>query len=685
MRFSLQDVRKSVQRRSGELSVSLHFLHSGELHTEIARLIAYYEKLSGEPQRSFSFDDARACIGDYRMANCLIATLSNWYSWQPREWTPVVEAMGATAELLALASPGQLRLALYTYINEHFHGFLSVQHRGEALQAFAAQFQLTTSDLEYLLLLDSEEETVLTRLDPQAPDPSAVAVLYNQWVFEAALFNASSVRFVIDCVAFAARQVSADRSAAPFTTTGIGSVIKRLGYLARKLGVYYDLEYAPTTQPSADEAAPSPLLTLTLYGPQDVTGAPQQYGLRLARLCRMLLGYGVAKNPLSQPSPRPRRKSLLPAGIVQAEARIHFLQHAYTFSMTANLPDLLPAPVSQANASVPASRQGSDEAELFDSGIEQSFSEAFISLATSNGADGWQLEREPEPLLLDKGIFIPDFALTRGQKRIYMEILGFWTPSYRERKVQRLQQLQGRDDLLLALPTDAYETFAVVAPYFPLVVYSHQLSATEVLQVLRKHYDDFLQRLEGIDVAAVRERVEREGFLAEQLCYELLHCFRRSELQRAAERVVAQDDGREIAFVAGMGLYHHAWLERVKQPFLQWLVPLRSASLSDAVQAIKARNSLLQDCADTTIETLLSLWPEVLLRRDSIFDTTVEAVLKQDGAIEPEPAGIATGSEPVQLPTEPIKDAKKPARERRVAPKKQSSRTSEVMQGDLWV
>nr|MBA2679872.1 hypothetical protein [Ktedonobacteraceae bacterium] len=160
MRFSLQDVRKSVQRRGGERSVSLHFLHSGELHTEIARLIAYYESLLWKPQRSFSLDDARACIGDYRMANCLIATLSNWYSWLPREWTPVVQAMGASAELPA--SPVQLRLALYTYVNEHFHGFLSVQHRGEALQAFAAQFQLTSAELEYLLLLDSEEEAVLT-------------------------------------------------------------------------------------------------------------------------------------------------------------------------------------------------------------------------------------------------------------------------------------------------------------------------------------------------------------------------------------------------------------------------------------------------------------------------------------------------------------------------------------------
>ncbi len=676
MRFSLQDVRKSVQRRGGELSVSLHFLHAGELHSEIARLIAYYESLLGESQRSFSFDDARTCIGEYRMANCLIAALSNWYSWQPREWTQVVQAMGANAELMALASPAQLRLALYNYVNVHFHGFLSVQHRSEALQAFAAQFQLAAPDLEYLLLLDNEEEAVLTREALQPPDPQEVMVLYNQWVFEAALFNASSVRFVIDCVAFAARQV--DRSALPTTTTGIGSVIKRLGYLARRLGVYYDLEYAPlapSIQLPTGDSAPSPLLILTLYGPQDVTGAPQQYGLRLARLCRVLLGYGVAKATASssQSSARPRRKSLLPAGIVQADARIHFSQQAYNFSMTANLPDLLPSStLSVSQAPTPSSRVGNDDSELFDSNVEQSFAEAFIALATSQGADGWQLEREPEPLLLDKGIFIPDFALTRDQKRIYMEILGFWTPSYRERKVQRLRQLQDRDDLLLALPIEAYDTFAAVASSFPFVVYHNQLSATEVLQVLHKHYDDFLQRVESIDVAAVRERVRREGFLGEQLCYELLHCFRRSELQLAAERIVTKNDGEEIAFVAGMGLYSQIWLERVKRSFLYWLASVHTTSLSSAVQALKADNPLLEDSADTTIETLLGLWPEVLLRRDSIFDTTVEEAV--DNNVEPSQSHSKSESA--------VKDLKKSAR--RVLPKKRPSTEPEMVQGDLW-
>ena len=86
MRFGLQDVKKQVYRREGELYVGLHFLRPGELRSEIERLIAYHEQLIGQSRLRFSMDDARACIGDYRLAHCLICALSNWYQWRQRSW-----------------------------------------------------------------------------------------------------------------------------------------------------------------------------------------------------------------------------------------------------------------------------------------------------------------------------------------------------------------------------------------------------------------------------------------------------------------------------------------------------------------------------------------------------------------------------------------------------------------------
>jgi len=682
VRFSLQDVKKSIQRRGGELAVSLSFLRPGELHNEIAHLIAYYEQMLGQPQRQFAYDEAQAYIGEYRLAHCLIATLSNWYIWQPRLWSEVVQEMNGSAELLACSSPVQLRLALYSYVNTRYQGFLGVQDRQKALQTFAELYQLDASDLEYLLALDSESEALLTREASRPPDSQEVATLYNQWVFEAALGSASSASFVIDCAAFARMSAGAIQGGAADVNSGVGAVIKRLCYLARVLGVYYDLAYEPASSLPVVHPAHSNnglLLSLTLYGPQEVTGAPQQYGMRLARLCRALLGYGLPNSAKTEPG-RTKKKSVLPDAIVSAEATVHFLQRTYHFAMGPELLQLLPPIVEteQRNSSAQA-----DPSQIFDSSIEQSFSEAFGALAAGLGVDGWRLEREPEPLLLDHGIFIPDFAFTRDQQRIYVEILGFWTPSYRERKVQKLEQLRGHNDLLLAIPIEAKAAFAAITDDFPIVFYDGQLSVTEVLQLLRSGYNDFAERLASIDLAAVRVRVEQAGFLPESACYELLHCYRRSEIQQAAERVCGETgEHSAVAFVPGLGLYHHRWMQELRQSFREWMNTIQSAPLSDVLCEIKRQQAVLQDCADATIETLLGLWPEVRIQRESIFDAVVELVDREVTTASDE-AGEAVQDAEESLFV-PMKPARKQVRERRVGTKKRAASETGAVQGSLW-
>ena len=658
MRFSLQDVKKHVQKRGGELTVSLHFLRPGEMRSEIARLIDYHEQLLGQPQRLFSDDEARALVGDYRMAHCLAATLSRWYNRRASDWDEVLQGIGNTGLSEAgITSPIQLRLALYDYVNEHHAGFLDAGMRQEVLERFAALYHLTAHDLEYLLALDSDEEALLVR-EGNPPTPDEVAAFYNSGVFEAALFNASKVHFVIDCNAFLRSQQTPDQPSAQ--TAGVGAVIKRLCYLARKLGVYYDLAY--------ESAGNSPtLLHLTLYGPQEMTGAPQQYGLRLARLCRMLLGYGVQGN-----------RNLPLAAITQAEATIHFLQRSYRFVMDAALLKLLPGTKfmdQDAMNRVPTNA-------IFDSSIEQSFAEAFSALAQSSGADGWQLEREPEPILLpsssgeasSQGIFIPDFALTRDQHRIYLEILGFWTPSYRERKLQKLQQLASRSDILLAIPGEAKAAFASIASNFPIVEYEGQLSATELLKTLRNHIDDFADRLARIDSEEVRRRVMQEGWLPERTCFEVLHCYRRSELAQAAERVT----GETIAFTPGVGLYDKLWLEHLGVSFVEWLEESggHALPLTEALRDIRMRLPALAEGEDANVEGLMSLWPSIHIRRNSIFEAVVELAGSSEEGDEDQ--GVYQESIP-----------KKTVRERRAAYKKRPAgpinlTPAPATQQDLW-
>ena len=663
MRFSLQDIKRQVRRRDGELAVTLHFLRPGELSVEIELLIAFHERCCGQPRKDFAQDEAGALVGDYRLANCLLATLSTWYTWRQPSWDEALndlseEARASLAEA-EIGSPVSLRLALFDYANAHHTGFLDEQTRPAALEAFAAPYGLTVPRLEYLLALDSNDEAVLTRV-AETPDAGSVAALYNQWVFEAALFNSSEVRFLIDCEAF----LEAQRTTTSGALTGLGAVIKRLCYLARKLGVYYDLAYEETLPGTR-----STLLSLTLYGPQETTGSAQQYGQRLARLCRILLDFGVA----SPSHARARRQESMSLGraIRQAEATTHFFQQAYRFTMDAALLALLPAPVQQ--------NEGARVAEastIYDSSIEQSFAEAFASLERTQSTDGWQLEREPEPLLPStgegnsRGIFIPDFALTRGKRRIYVEILGFWTPAYRERKIQKLQQLKGQTDLVLALPVEAHQAFASLAPDYPLVEYRGQLSVTHLLRTLQERYDDFEERLAALDREDVRARVYAEGLIAERACYALLNCYRRSELARAASSVCLPD---AIAYTPGVGLYVSDRLEHLHRSFVEWVEAQgkREWPLSIILQECKTGWPELAGCEDAAIEILLSRWPEVQIRRDSIFEATlvVEALRGEEAAIAPQVEAASPA-------------ARRTVRERRTGSKRQAQQ--EASQQNLW-
>jgi hypothetical protein len=69
---------------------------------------------------------------------------------------------------------------------------------------------------------------------------------------------------------------------------------------------------------------------------------------------------------------------------------------------------------------------------------------------------GWNLVREPDPLILPSGrAFIADFLFERYGKKIYFEIIGFWTLQYLERKFKKIYEISkfsdNKNDLLIAI------------------------------------------------------------------------------------------------------------------------------------------------------------------------------------------------------------------------------------------
>lgn len=82
----------------------------------------------------------------------------------------------------------------------------------------------------------------------------------------------------------------------------------------------------------------------------------------------------------------------------------------------------------------------------FDSTVEEAFYKNFRKRKTE-----WQIEREPEILDLGDTVLIPDFKLIHldGTEKL-LEIVGFWTPEYLEKKLDKLRRTE-RTDLIVAV------------------------------------------------------------------------------------------------------------------------------------------------------------------------------------------------------------------------------------------
>jgi predicted nuclease of restriction endonuclease-like RecB superfamily len=138
----------------------------------------------------------------------------------------------------------------------------------------------------------------------------------------------------------------------------------------------------------------------------------------------------------------------------------------------------------------------------FDSGVEADFATRFESLDLD-----WDLVREPEPLASGAHVVIPDFAFDyeHADFRVYFEIMGFWTPEYVEKKLDRLADLEDVEmivavdeslgvgevsDVRLTASGDA--TAEIEARDHRAIPYSGAVRVKDVRDALRRYEDDLV-------------------------------------------------------------------------------------------------------------------------------------------------------------------------------------------------
>jgi predicted nuclease of restriction endonuclease-like RecB superfamily len=592
MLFSLTNLKRRTMRDpDDELLVVPKLLHGRAALKLLEQAIAVFEEYVGKPHSGWDVRALEGVMGDYRLGRCVEACLLTRYKFEPQPLDTLLtpEQAVALAEK-GLDSPTGLRLALWDAANAQFDGAVPPGERDRFLSDFAQECGLPPDPdlIDALLARDAEAASVLARTG-ETFTPRDLMRLYNRGAVQTLVAHSTRVELRV--------------SQLP------GHALKRLYFVAKRRGVYVDIE-------SADDG-----YSLVLYGPEQASGSADKYGRRLAEVTLSLLRSLLAGSDGDSPG-------------VAATAYLILHDREYKFHLTSEILTRLEYSPSMENGSVPGrvaetsaaysvgsslddqEFEGASEEPTFDSLVEARLYKEFKSLERQGHTHGWLLQREPDPLLAPGVVLIPDFAFLRGETRVFMEIAGFWSPGYREKKVAKLRALSLSDQttpLILAMPHDATSTFNNLP--FPIAPYKNAVRATDMLTLLDTHYGQREARQDAAhtQVESLRASASERGFIPEREVAESLQAYTRTELLSSARLL----DSERCVYVAGVGLFSRPMLDDLHSILASMLETSQGkVSLDDASRAVADVLGVPQ----IDLEPLLTLWSEWHIERPSLFE-----------------------------------------------------------------
>lgn len=295
--------------------------------------------------------------------------------------------------------------------------------RREIIDTVASRINVHSNDLIDVMWSDLEENLVLEWFD--AISPEQLLAWYNLSLMQTLLFNCTKLEFSV---------------------TG-GSNWKRILRDIKRLGLMYNLQYIALEEEkqsihvddtdydnrdikfinaSNTDTKNNPIIICSLDGPLSIFKLTDRYGTSIAKILPSIISSDTWS---------------LKAWIVRKTMSLG--KKIYEFKISnKDAPPLSREPYYNKENDKERKRilytaKESSQLIYFDSGVEEKFSTRFEQSAT-----GWKLIREPDPLILSNGkALIPDFAFEKYGTRIYLEIVGFWTKEYLEKKIQKIADL----------------------------------------------------------------------------------------------------------------------------------------------------------------------------------------------------------------------------------------------------
>jgi hypothetical protein len=550
MSFKTNDFKKTTRTTDGERVLYPYQIKDDRFTASIGYAIAYYERMVGRRRAEFEAETLLEFFGDPRLARGLVACLARTYAWREQTFA---EALGEPAAQLlwraGLTRPADLRAKLYGLANGRYRGVILPHERAEALEFLCERIsagqeprtgepenrrteelggndqassikhleqrttdngRLTPAQFEQALMLDAEEQQVLVKLGP-TPEPHEIVALYNYHSLETALCHAELLRLQLH--------------------GPVWNIIRSAHNLARRYRLRYEISGAPRTL--FDER-----LELALHGGRDAKSTAHHAVTRTGRrVVRALL----------------RLLAAHPNSLDGGEALVQFKGHKLTLKLDRRALNMLGVAAQQSALSGDTAIS-----DAWDEDMAATFQKAWGRAFVRGRTAGWRLRRDPEPLIGESAIVVPDFALVRGRERLALCLTtGIATTTALTRDLGRLG---GRAQVLAIVPAHAAE--GLRACPVPLATYGEQ--PAEAITALVSTLERRHPRRRPEQVQTPWQRLEQlvadEGFVEERTVAALMACS-----PEEAARVVQRWGGPRLHVLPGLGVCAPEALDEIRQ------------------------------------------------------------------------------------------------------------------------
>ncbi len=135
----------------------------------------------------------------------------------------------------------------------------------------------------------------------------------------------------------------------------------------------------------------------------------------------------------------------------------------------------------------------------FDSEVEEQFYKAILLHAPD-----WEIKREPTFIKAGNHVIIPDFGFYKGDITIYLEVVGFWTPEYIQKKIKKLNQTETK--IIVAVN----QNLKCSRADFPdkVIFYKKRIPVKPILEILKREEEKRIeQELSHVQNIQLKEKI----------------------------------------------------------------------------------------------------------------------------------------------------------------------------------